>query len=76
MPFATTGMDLEGYYAKWNKSDRERQIFYDYHLYVESKKIQQTSEYDKKERLTDIENKPVVTSREREGRRGNTGVED
>ena len=26
----------EGYYAKWNKSDRERQILYQ--LYVESKK--------------------------------------
>ena len=29
LPFAATWMDLEGYYAKWNKSDRERQILYD-----------------------------------------------
>ena len=27
-----------GHYAKWNKSDRERQILHDYHLYVKSKK--------------------------------------
>ena len=27
--FVATWMDLGGYYAKWNKSDRERQILYD-----------------------------------------------
>jgi len=27
-----------GYYAKWNKSERERQIPYDINLYVQSKK--------------------------------------
>ena len=26
-----------GYYAEWNQSVRERQIPYDFHLYVESK---------------------------------------
>ena len=34
-----------GYYALWNKLDRERQILC-YHQYVEPKK--QTSEYNKK----------------------------
>ena len=24
LPFATTCMDLGGYYAKWNKSDRDK----------------------------------------------------
>lgn len=32
LPFATIQMDLEGNML----SDRERQILYDYHLYVES----------------------------------------
>ena len=31
-----------GHYAKWNKSDRERQIF---HLYVECKTKSQTHRY-------------------------------
>ena len=39
-----------------------------YHLYMELKKMWQTSDYTtKRSRLTDIENKRVVTSREREG---------
>ena len=44
-----------------------------YHLYVESKKLQQTSEY-KKRRITGIENKPMVTSEEREWGRSNIKV--
>ena len=47
-------------------SDRERQIIC-YYLYVESKKTnKQTSKYSKRNRLTDIENKLVVISGERE----------
>ena len=38
---------LGRHYAKWNKSDRERQMLYDI-TYVESKKIQQTSKHNKK----------------------------
>ena len=39
--------------------------------------LKQTGEYSKKEnRLADIGNKPMVTSREREGRRGSIGVEE
>ena len=46
-----------------------------YHLYVKSKKIQQTSEYNKKKasRCTDMENKLVRTSGEREGGRDDGG---
>ena len=43
--------------------------------YMESKKIQQTSEYNKKEADTDV-NKLVVTSEEREDERGNRGPGD
>ena len=41
-----------GYYAKWNKSDRERQIFYD-STYMGNLE-------NKAERLIDTENKVVV----------------
>ena len=48
-----------------------------YRLYLESKKIKQTSEYKKKrKRLTDIENKLVVNSGVRKGRWGKRGVAD
>ena len=51
LPFA---MDrLGGHYAKWNKSDRERQILYDI-TYTWNLKIQQTSEYNKKETYSQI----------------------
>ena len=70
LSFATTWMDLEGrHYAKWNKSDRKTITIW-YHLYVGSKKTQQTSEYKKRSRLSDIENKLAVASGERRGRRG------
>ena len=39
---------LGGHYAKWNKSDRERQILYDI-TYMWNLQIQQTNEYNKKE---------------------------
>ena len=48
-----------------------------YHLYVESKKYRQTSEFNNKtNRFTDTENKLVVTGGEREGRMGKIGVQD
>ena len=40
---------LVGHYTKWNKSGRERQILYDFTYMWILKKIQQTSEYTKKE---------------------------
>ena len=45
-----------------------------YHSYVELKKIQQTSEYNKKETDSDIENKLVVTGERR--KEVNIEVED
>ena len=39
--------ELAGYYIKWNKSDGEANTVW-FHLYVKSKKIQETSEYNKK----------------------------
>ena len=54
-----------GYYAEENKPDREIQILYDI-TYLWNLK-NKTSEYDKKRgRLTDIENKLMVTSGEKE----------
>ena len=47
MPFAATRMDLEIIILS-EVSQTERQISW-YHLYVESKKIQETSEYNKAE---------------------------
>ena len=43
-----------GYYNKWDKLNRERQIFLCYNLYVGSK---MQNKYNKTNRLTDIENK-------------------
>ena len=45
-----------------------------YHLYVESKKYNQIVNIAKRNGLTDMENKLVVTSRESEKKRGKTGV--
>ena len=63
----------EGYYAKWNKSDRKTNTIW-YHLYAESKKYDKLVNIIERSRLTDTEKKLVVTSGEREGRRGITGV--
>ena len=43
---------LGGHYAKWNESDRERQILHDIIYVWNLKKIQQTSEYNKKRNKT------------------------
>ena len=40
--------EFGGHYAKWNKSDRERQILHGI-TYIWNIKILQTSEYNKKE---------------------------
>ena len=46
-------------------------------LHVESNKIQQTSDYNKKRsKLIDTENKLVVTSGEREEEKSNIGVRE
>ena len=66
-----SNMDLEGIMLS---EIRQRNTVWDhlsntvwYHLYMELKKMWQTSDYTKKSsRLTDIENKLVATRRERE----------
>ena len=45
---------LGGYFANWNKSDRERQILYDI-IYMWNLKIYHTNEYDKKEADSQIQ---------------------
>ena len=60
---------LGKHYAKWNKSDRERQILCDI-TYMWNLKIQ-TNEY-KRSTLIHIENKQVIASVARE--RDNKGV--
>ena len=60
---------LRDYYTKWIKSDSERQI--SYYLYVESeKKWYKWTYLQSRNRLTDLENKFMVTNGERgkEGR--------
>ena len=59
LPFATTWMDSEGITLS-AMSDTERQILYDI-TYMWNLKIRQTSEYNKKETDSEIENKLVVT---------------
>ena len=74
MAFCRNMDELGEYYAKRNKSNRERQTLYDITYMRNLKKTQQISEYNKKiSRLTDIEKKLVVTSREMEGGGQNRG---
>ena len=60
-----------GHNGKWNKSAIEREVLYDV-TYMWNLKIQLASYYNKKEVNSDIDNKLVVTSREREVGRGKT----
>ena len=54
-----------GYYTKWNKS--KTNIIW-HHLYVESKKWYEWTYLQSTNRLTDIENKLMVTKGERGGK--------
>ena len=70
LPLSTAWMDLEGINLS-EISQRKPDIKW-YYSYVESKKIQRASDYNKKRNwLTDIENKTVVTSGVKERGRGN-----
>ena len=56
------------YYTKWSRPDRERQISYDITFMWNLKKKRYKWTYtQKRNRPTDIENKLMVTKREREG---------
>ena len=57
-----------GYYAKWNKSDRERQMPYDFTYMWNLKKWYKWTYLQNRNRLTDIENKLMVTKGETVGR--------
>ena len=57
---------VRGYYAKWNKSNREKQIPYD--LYVESEKQNKLMNITEQTRLIDAKNKQVVARGKRIGR--------
>ena len=65
------GLDIMLSEINQTEKDRNSMIL----LICEVLKIQQTSKYNKN-RLTNIENKLVVTSGEREGRRDNIRVGD
>ena len=70
LPLSTAWINLEGIILG-EISQRKTDIKW-YNSYVESKKMQQTSEYNKKRNwLADIENKPMVTNGVKERGRGN-----
>ena len=57
-----------GYYVKWNKSDREKQILLLFHLYVESKETKQMNKLNKIETdLWETKNRLMVDRWERVG---------
>ena len=58
------------YHTKWSKSERERQITCDNHLYVESEIWHRWIYLQNRNTLTDIENKLMVTK----GERGRGGI--
>ena len=68
MPFAATWINLE--IVQLSKPDRKRQMW-QYRLYVESKKILYTWTYlQNRNRVIDVENKLMVTRREKWGGQG------
>ena len=69
MQFAAKWMDLEGIKVKYVRQRKTNTVCY--HLYVESKKY---NKLENKTRSRLIENKPVVTTGERERGRGKIGV--
>ena len=57
MPFAATWMDLRDCHTEWSQT--ETQI--SYLFYVGSKKMAQRTYLQNRNRITDVENKPIVT---------------
>ena len=56
------------YHTEWNKSDRERQLSYYITDLWNLKKVYKWAYLQNRNRLTDIENKVMVTKGERVGR--------
>ena len=71
LPSAAKRMDLENIMLG-EMSDKEK--YYIISLICRIKKIIQIKVYAKRKRLTDIENKLVITKREKEGERKKSGV--
>ena len=74
-------MDGPGdYHTKWSKSDKERQVSYNitylWNLKKKKKKRYKKTYLQKRNRLTDTENKLMVTKEERVGKRDKLGVWD
>ena len=64
------------YHTKWSKSDRERQISYDYHLYLESKNMIQMNLFTKQKLTHRLRKQTYGYQREMVGGRDKLGVWD
>ena len=74
LPFATTQKDLEGItLSEISQRKANTAVFFTYIKNLRNKPMNITKN---RNRLTDTENKVVVTSREKEVRRGKIGLED
>ena len=65
MPFAATWMDPRDSHTKWSKSNRERHILYDTTYMWNLKNWYKWIYLHNRKRLTDIENKLMVTKGEK-----------
>ena len=72
MPFAATWMDLEIIILS-EVSQTEKDKYHDNHFYVESKKWYKWTYLQNRNRLTDLENKLMVTKGEKVGGRDKLG---
>ena len=61
------GPGSRDYYTKWSKSERERKVSYDIVYMYNIKKWCKWTYLQNRNRLTDIDNKPMTTKEERLG---------
>ena len=61
------GPGSRDYYTKWSKSERERKVSYDIVYMYNIKKCCKWTYLQNRNRLTDIDNKPMTTKEERLG---------
>ena len=64
------------YQTKWSKSEKERQIPYDFTYMWDLKKSYKWTYLQNRNRFTDIENKLVITKGQRDRGSGKLGVWD